>query len=238
MPESFAFTLRVAVLELRGYREWTESLGDDREWLIQARQAELYSLLSVEAAGVGALTVPFRHDVHLVLASSVPHESLEYLAARAAEAAPTPVELRVGCGSTPAEAVSRAAKGVRRCASREAVVLAHIDINSITRLDRADGLYSSYLRITRLYARLVEELSEYGAIVSYLGGDNMLAVLPFNREALDVLEYVVEEEDAKAGVGVAAKPREAARLATKCLDAIRAGASESLLICKTVEGFP
>ncbi len=235
-PESFGFTLRVALLVLRGYREWTEGLGEDREWLIQARQAEMYSLMSVEAASVGALTVPFRHDVHLVLASGVPRESLEYLSARLAEVSPTPVELRVGCGSTPAEAVTNASRGVQVCQGREATIIAHIDINSITRVDRSDGVYASYLRIARLYSRLVDELSEYGAIVSYLGGDNILAILPFNRDALHIIEDVAEDEDAKVGVGVAVKPREAARLATKCLDAIRAGIPERLLVCKAIDG--
>ncbi len=230
MPNPMGFALRVAVYRLRGYREWTETLGEDREWVIQARQGEVYSLLSVAAAEAGGLALPFRHDIHLVLASGVPHERLEYIRLRLAEVAPTPVELRVGCGSSPREAV----EGSPCSGSREAVLLAHVDVNDITGFEAERGLYEAYLHVTRLYYGLAEMLSDYGGLVSYLGGDNLLAVLPFAEDALHALEEVLEEYDAKAGVGFAHSARAAARQATACLDEARRR-GERLLVCASGE---
>ncbi|HDJ83631.1 MAG TPA: GTP cyclohydrolase IIa, partial [Desulfurococcaceae archaeon] len=31
--------MKIGVLKLEGYREWTESIGFDREWIIQTIQA-------------------------------------------------------------------------------------------------------------------------------------------------------------------------------------------------------
>ncbi len=229
------FILRLALYVLRGYREWTESLGSDREWRIQARQSEVFAVLSVEAAGAGALAVPFRHDMHIVVASNTPRHRLEYIAARVSGAAPVPVELRVGCGASPAEALDNAFFSRDGCGAREAALLAHVDINDITGYAREKGVYNAYLAVSRLYSRLVEELSEYGALVSYLGGDNLLVLLPFEEEPLIILEDVVEEMGAKAGVGYGVTGRAAAREATRCLDEIRRG-RRSGLVAVCVEG--
>ena len=230
MREANGFVLRIALYRLRGYREWTEELGEDREWLIQARQGEVYSLLSMAAAEAGGLALPFRHDVHLVVASGVSPQSLEALRARLEAAAPTPVELLVGCGATPRAAIEAAGGGSARCDGIEAVLLAHVDVNDITGFEAERGLYEAYIHVSRLYSRLVEMLRDYGGLVSYLGGDNLLALLPFEEEALLALEDVLEEFDAKAGVGFAPRARLAARHATSCLDEARAR-GERLLVC-------
>ena len=220
------FMVRLALIKLRGYREWTESLGFDREWRIQATQSRIFSILSVEAASVDALAVPFRHDMHLVVASNVPEYRLRYLVSRLSLHSPVPVEYSIGCGPTPRDAID-AAFFSRGCngagGGPEAVLLAHVDLDDITGFADKHGLYEAYLVVAELYSRLVEELREYGCIVSYLGGDNILVLLSPETDAILALEDLVEEYNAKAGIGYGATGRIAAREATRCLDEIRAG---------------
>ncbi|WP_244403930.1 GTP cyclohydrolase IIa [Pyrolobus fumarii] len=213
--------VRLALYVLKGYREWTESLGEDREWLIQSKQGELHSMTSVEAALAGGIAIPFRHDVILVAASGVPGFKLEALKAAISRVSPVPVELRIGCDETPAGALDRGFRGEGCKEGSDALLLAHVDIDDITGFAAEHGLYASYLRIEELRYKLVDSLSDYGALVSYLGGDNIIVLLPFDRDALETLIDVVESEDAKAGIGFSYSARRAASLATKCLDSIR-----------------
>ncbi len=215
------FIVKLLVAMLQGYREWTESLGADREWLIQARQAELHMSVSVEAARHGGLAIPFRHDTILVLASGASSTLSDGINAVLSERAPVPHRIRIGCGETPAEALDNAFYDREACEGREAAVLAHVDINNITGLQQREGLYSAWDRVVRMLADLHAKLADYGVIVSYLGGDNIIAVLPARPEPLLLLEDVVEAHDAKAGVGFARVARKAMMLATLCLDRIR-----------------
>ena len=54
---------KVVKVILRGYREWTEEIGDDREWKIQMIQNELERTATKIAASVEAFYLPTRKDI-------------------------------------------------------------------------------------------------------------------------------------------------------------------------------
>ncbi|MCE4609134.1 MAG: GTP cyclohydrolase IIa, partial [Desulfurococcales archaeon] len=67
---------------------------------------------------------------------------------------------------------------------------------------------------------------KHGGIAQYLGGDNILVILPdHGYEAL--VEEIASNTSLKVGVGISFRPRTAVMLATKALDQIRSGYVEN-----------
>ena len=59
-----------------------------------------------------------------------------------------------------------------------------------------------------------------GGITSYLGGDNLIAILPVDRyiDLIDIMPSYL-----KIGIGISKIPRKAMELSTKALTSIRKG---------------
>lgn len=232
--------VRLAVIEFVGYREWTESLGNDREWLIQIIQSEMYALAQRRAAEVGAHVLPMRYDYMLLLASNVGSNSLRGILEAIGENSQVPVRMASSCGSTPMEAEMRAWSLLRatdpgslayeECGGGESVALAHIDINDITSMTRKMGAIRTYYIVVDLLQKISEKAGKYGSIVQYLGGDNILAVLPPSKYN-DIVEDLINFDgvELKAGVGHAPTARVALSLAADALHQIRSGAPERII---------
>jgi len=225
--------IRVALLELVGYREWTESIGDDREWLLQKTQSLLYAAVQDAAARKMGFVMPLRYDYMLVLASNLSREDLGEILEAAREASPVPVRMASTCRFTPVGAVESSWSLLARtepgtlnyesCGDRESIIVAHLDINDITSMTSKVGVLRTYNAMLGLVSRIAQEAYNMGAIAQYLGGDNILAVLPEKGHRV-VAERLASLDDLKAGIGAAATPRRALELAAKALHAIRVGA--------------
>lgn len=224
--------VKIGVLEQIGYREWTEEIGDDREWRIQRTQALFYSSVQDAASRRGGFVLPVRYDYMIILASSLDARDLSFILETAKASSPVPVRLAAACGSTPVEAADRAWRllgeakegslAFEACEEPEYVAVGHLDINNITAATRAEGVVKTYTAVMRTMAEMAARAYEQGAITQYLGGDNVLVVLPIEglREAIEDLVLI---DDLKAGVGVAASARRALELAARALRAIRTG---------------
>ncbi len=225
--------IRVAVIEQVGYREWTESLGSDREWLIQVTQSRVYRAGQEAATEVGGFLLSLRYDIMLLLASNLSEGDVRFVHDSVAKVASVKVRTASSCASTPLEAVDRAWRMLTSlspgeveyepCLGPEAVAVAHIDIDGITRLTRELGPLKTYYMVLNMIYRVKGEAEKLGAIIQYLGGDNLLAVLPLSRDPIEATSRIVEGEGLKAGVGVAMKARESLALAAEALHRIRAG---------------
>ncbi len=223
-------SVRFTLLELAGYRPWTELLGSDREWRIQEQQSMIYVEAQRAAARVGALAIPLRYDYLLLLTSNVSEDEITDVVDAIRSVSPVDVRQASGCGKTPMEAVSKAFSGLRGRAQAsdschdEVAVLAHVDIDDITGLTESTDPVTAFLSVQRLLWRLVELGSPAGAIVQYLGGDNIMVLMP--AEGFEGLaDNIAGLADVKAGIGVAPRGREASALATRALDEIRANRS-------------
>ena len=77
-----------------------------------------------------------------------------------------------------------------------------------------------YEVVWSMVARIRDSLRGLGALVFYMGGDNVIAVMePRLDEAM--LEALASSLRARVGVGVASRARDAVRLATEALDGLR-----------------
>ena len=227
----------LGVIEFKGYREWTESIGSDREWRLQITQSKIYLTLQEAASRVNGFILPLRYDYMLLVASGLPEKAVEKVYHSAVSVSPVPVSMSTACGATPKDAVARAwehlgaGKGLylgERC-REDYVVAAHFDINNITQRTRRQGLLDTYTTVLSLIARLQEEAHRRGAISQYLGGDNVLALLPVDNYE-EIIHDMLSLEDLKVGVGIASSSRKALTLAAEALHRIRTGESREKIV--------
>ncbi len=219
----------MGIIELVGYREWTETLGEDREWKIQSIQSKLYQELQLEAANIGSYLIPLRIDYMVILLENtgISNKFLKTLK----RFSPVPFRIAVVKHISPILAEKQASQllsntklnsvlEIEKCDGKEISVIAHIDINNITGRVRENGesIYTTFLDIIHYYYGIQKTFVSLNGITTYLGGDNILVYLPY-QNVNRIKDYL--DEKLKAGVGIANTPRRAVSLATKALDDIR-----------------
>ncbi len=212
--------LVVGIVELIGYREWTESLGSDREWKIQLTQSRLYAGLQEEAAKQGGFIAPLSFDVMAVIANGMAFEGLEKLYQLAARLSPVPVSITV---STLEKGFPRSTEpGLKLVTDRldYPVAALHIDLNSFTTRRRSLNPVTVYTEVLKTYVELASRTRN--AIPAYLGGDN-IAVFTAAEEAEETARKLLEilEPDYKIGVGIGPNARQALKAAAEALHRIR-----------------
>lgn len=224
----------MALLELVNYRAWTELLGPDREWRLQAEQASVYREAQLAAARVGAMAVPLRYDYIAVLASNVGPEELSSVAEAVRSVAPVEVRWASGCGPTPADAVRRAFESLRGrpaadpCGA-EISIVGQVDLNDVTGLTERTDPLRAFEAVQEVLAAVRATVAPRGGVAEYLGGDNILVVYPVEGFE-DLARRVSLVSNVKVGVGVARRPRAASELATRALDEIRSRRAEPVRI--------
>lgn len=213
----------IAYIEFVGYREWTESLGNDREWIIQLTQAKNYQVIQNYVASFGGLALPLRFDYQLaLLPENIDKEEFtKGLVEALKHYAPTLVNVLIFCGK-----IKEVVEGLNRpstsntCVS-EPIVVAHADLNYFTEMTKGLGVYRSYVEVMKLVHTYITKLYRT-AITQYLGGDNLVVIADLEN-LNDVLNVLIEADGVKVGVGVSKNPRKAFTLAAEALDRIREG---------------
>ncbi|MEM1532710.1 MAG: GTP cyclohydrolase IIa [Desulfurococcaceae archaeon] len=219
---------RITVIELYNYREWTESLGTDREWIIQFKQSEIHSLLQRLIAKNDGFVLPFRYDYYIVLSNTISEKRHEEIYTALYTTLDVPIRMVSLTNRYPFTAQLWATRILARSHNKfiyihgdeDPNVVVHIDINDIVKKSYSTSIYEAYVAAVELYHYIVEVVSRCGGLAGYLGGDNVLAILPLDsyEDFLDKLPNYV-----KAGVGISLIPRRAVKLSTEALDAVRAG---------------
>lgn len=223
---------RVGIVEFVGYRFWTESLGSDREWIIQTTQASLYNLLHSEFSKIGCFLYHLRYDYMIFMdGNSKPKDYIRILEV-ASKNSPVPVRISIACGKTPFEAQNNATRNllsmevqgliypISNDCKLSPLAAVHVDFNDFTLKTYSKSIYETYDEILNFYIKFKKFINELGGLVFYLGGDNILAFLPL--EALNkVTSYISEIPGVKSGIGIHKIPKNAVTLATKALDGLR-----------------
>jgi len=226
-------SIRITVLELIGYREWTETLGPDREWLIQRTQADLYRALQIKVSELGGFVIPIRYDYMILLASNLSEADHKKILKTAKKYSPVEPRMASTCSETPLAAEEAASNllqetkagdiSFEKCKNREVAVVAHIDADDITGLTKTIGAYKAYIKVLEVLSYLRSKLVKWGGMAEYLGGDNILAILPPSNYHQTLEESIKEinELKLKIGVGVAPNFRKALLLAAEALSDLR-----------------
>ncbi len=221
--------MKVLAVELYGYKEWTESLGYDREWVIQGVQHEIAMRINKASAELGAFLLPLRYDFFALLVDGLGASQLQFIFNEIKRVAPVPVRGCVGYGESLVEAqreastcLSEVSPGEIRAPryKDEEIVSAHFDVDGFTGMTRSTSFYEAFLSVTRLYSSLSEKVYELGGISQYLGGDNIIAF--FGSKGIErVVELVQRMDNVKVGIGVGRNARLSMMNATEALERIR-----------------
>jgi len=218
--------VQVTVIRLVGYREWTESLGPDREHIIQLTQAKLHEALVRAFSGLGAFAHPARYDYMVAITNGLSGEEIGTAVNEVRKVSPVPVFSGTAAAESPREAERLAFKLALDNTVRnisvvdEEVAMAHIDLVNSTEMTLETSGYGVYEYVWSIMSQVRISISSLGGLVFYLGGDNMVAVLGSNPNLME-LEGMAKLLRVRVGVGIARRSREAMKLATEALDELR-----------------
>ncbi|MCS7108979.1 MAG: GTP cyclohydrolase IIa [Sulfolobales archaeon] len=205
------------LIKLTNYKAWTESLGYDREWIIQTTQSRIYYELQTLSKEFNGFTLPMRYDIQVIMLPS--NATLELFISQLREViarwSPIEVEFDVYCG-LPHEILNNGFKSAE-CVNKE-VCVAHLDLNNFTSKSFKRGFYQPYVEVLSMISKLALKLMDK-AVVQYLGGDNIVIVTA-PRYVEDVIKESMNE-DIKIGVGISEYPRKAFEYAAKALNVLR-----------------
>jgi len=219
------------------YREWTESLGEDREWIIQETQNEIMRTVHEISSEYYAFPLQLRYDNFLIIVNNLTPEQISQMVKDINDQIPLRVNTCLGFGNTPLEAQQNASRcisiGHRDTDSYrdDHVIALHFDINHNTERLKKISIYESFIEIMDVYNSLIKFLYSIGGIAQYLGGDNFLGFISDNA-IYKVTEKIDSLEGLKVGIGISKKARNAIKLATSALDDIRKDRSEKWKIKK------
>lgn len=226
---------RITLIKLLRYREWTENLGYDREWIIQKKQARTYDILQTLFSKKNGFVIPLRYDYYLALSNGINKETHQEILTEIDSIAPHGVKIVSIPHKYPAIGQliashlleEKPGKLVYVEGEEDENVVVHVDFNSVTMYTEMTSVFESYMRIQTLYSLLTKYVFQLGGITSYLGGDNMLAIVPEENlnELLELLPSYL-----KAGIGLSYVPRKALLLASKALTIIRSGKVEDRFV--------
>ena len=204
-------------MRLKGYREWTESLGSDREWKIQSVQHAMASRISELAASIGSFAIPHRYDSFVLLTDGVKGDDVDGVIRGFSSFSPVGVEVCHGFGEDYLQALGNCYDDRYGGAPDSEVAVAHFDLDGFT--DLKDGA-EAYVRAVKLVAEAQGFFLPRGALIHYLGGDNVVAFLPPGELGL-IEDFLRGKPGIKVGVGRGRTAREALSLAAEGLDGIR-----------------
>ena len=226
---------RITLIELIKYRQWTEELGFDREGLIQVKQARLYSLIQDLFWENNCFTLPFRYDYYIVISNGLKKSILYEITEKIKPHTPYGLKIASTIHKYPVIALDNAFHILKdkdfyyeEGFDEDNIVVAHVDLNKITELALQTSIYESYVEVVTVYKYIVEYAFKHGGIASYLGGDNVVVVLPEEsyKSFLEVIPSYI-----KVGVGISRNARKALELAAKALAKIRSNnISENVII--------
>ncbi len=226
---------RITLIKLLEYREWTETLGYDREWKIQELQSNIYSSLQRMFSRRGGFVIPVRYDYFIALSNGFKEKDLEEILTDIEPLSPKGVRIVSLVHKRPFTAqlmASRIAekedeKLVYISGEEDPLAVVHIDFNNITRTTIQTSVFETYVKIMSVYSEITRATIRLGGITGYLGGDNMIAVLSIDaiNDLLELLPTYL-----KAGVGVSLNSRKALELSAKALSDIRTNRRRRFLI--------
>jgi len=213
----------LGIIHLEKYREWIESLGYDREWIVQSTQAEIYRRMVVESSKAGMFSLPLTYDSYLVVINAVGVREFKEFISKISDEVPVTPKTYVGLGSSYPEAMRnlKILKDEEVGNEIEETVAVHLDLNGYCRLVESKGFHYAENLINTTLRRVRRISIKNGGLAYYAGGDNIICFIPCRN--LEVFLRNVRMRGLKAGVGIASKPRDALTLAAEALRKIRIG---------------
>ena len=232
--------VQVTIIRLIGYREWTETLGPDREHIIQRVQAKLHGELINEFSRLNAWAHPLRYDYLFAITNGLNNDELTRIIKELSEYSPVPLSSGTYADANPRIAEREAFRLAMKASPGESLIgggddgyvaIAHIDLIDSTTSTEWTSSYQLYEYVWGVVNQVRLYLAPYGGITLYLGGDNIVSIVQptINEEGLKPLANLIS---ARIGVGIARNGRTAMKLATEALDSLRSRNGNGVMILR------
>jgi GTP cyclohydrolase IIa len=241
--------VQLTLVQIDNYGPWTVTPHPRAEMDLQTLQSRLYADIAQFVGSRGGYIFFTRFDNMVMVTNGLDADALQRLQRSVANRFPVTVSLATAHDQSPVTALEVAtaqlqAAGSAQDQSRTEVLtgdtlpigmqsatdvhIAHFDVNDATgRYTDQLNAYDTFIEIEQAYASLMRYLrAEYDGLSFFVGGDNMIAVVP----DLDAAAYadvigVVEAETGvvlKVGVGTAGTAQAAGYAAKHALEECRA----------------
>ncbi|WP_435116318.1 GTP cyclohydrolase III [Halolamina sp. C58] len=220
-------------IQIDNYGPWTVEPEPRREMDLQTLQSRLFADIAQFVGSRDGYAFFTRFDNMVAVTNGLDRSDHELLQESVGNRYPISVSLGTAIDPVPIEALEGATERVQEAGSaqdrgrREVlggeyrppeagdVSIAHFDVNDATGkyTDRLNE-FDSFIRIEQAYASLMRYMREaHGALSFFVGGDNVISIVPEMDEAeyQDAIEHVSDDADVelKVGVGFGPTPHDA-----------------------------
>ncbi len=227
--------MQITLIRFVGYREWTESLGFDREHIIQEVQGQLHEIVVKAFSNRGALAHPLRYDLMIAITNTVSVEDHLKILEEVQRYSPVPVLISIAVHDDVRKAEEIATRMLLsnlnshqiltygNIPDKSTLCIVHADLANSIQLLYDKSVYETYEYIMWLYRKFRILISRMRGIALYMGGDNMIGIVTPERlnDNINLLERFSKKYRVRIGIGISNIPREAMRKATEALDKLR-----------------
>ena len=232
--------IQLTIIKITGYGPWTLTLGSDREHKLQMLQSSIYNEIQNLFSEKNGLVFSNRFDELFAVTNGLSLEDHIEIQKKLAKSFDLQLSMTIGYGDSPFEANLNADKarkskiilekeqnifGYVNGKAEQLVQIMHMDVDGSTSISAKKSPYEISSLMFKLYSEMSEFFLAKNCLTFFMGGDNFMVVTSGNGKdhAMKFLNLMKEKHGIalNCGIGTAKTAREAAKLATKSLDAIR-----------------
>jgi len=236
MAQGLVSMVQLSLIKLHRYREWTHTLGEDREHRLQVYQANFYKIIQEVFSKRGGLVLPGRGDEFFAITDGITIEEHQKIQYALTLSFPVDAKMFVSSDRSPMKAneeIFRMCKtsefGLKVIGkdqdSDEPVHIIHADIEGQTGLALDATPFDMLNLMLRVHQKLTQFFLERNSLAFYMGGDNFVIISDHNAKnyAKELVEFIRQNFGLgiNCGIGKAKTARKAMELATTSLDSIR-----------------
>ena len=233
--------IQLSILKITEYGPWTLTLGSDREHELQMLQASLYKQIQQLFSAKNCLVFLNKSDEFFVVSNGLTLDDHIEIQKSLKELFEVTLTISIGYGNTPFEANLKAYSGKQNniVLNQEYAIfgfidnslefdvsIMHLDVDDLKSKRKDNSPYEISLKIFELYSKIAKYFIEKNSLTFFIGGDNYMVIASDDAKnsVQNFINMIKNDENISlnCGIGNAKTSRNAAKLATKSLDTIRA----------------
>ena len=233
--------IQLSILKITEYGPWTLTLGSDREHELQMLQASLYKQVQKLFSAKNCLVFLNKSDEFFVVSNGLSLEDHIEIQKSLKESFEVSLTISIGYGESPFDANLKAYDGKQNSVILNEehsiygfidnslefnVSIMHLDVDDLKSKRKDNSPYEISLKVFELHSKIGRYFIEKNSLSFFLGGDNYMVIA--SDDAKNSVQNFInmikhdEQISLNCGIGNAKTSRDAAKLATKSLDTIRA----------------
>ena len=233
--------IQLSILKITEYGPWTLTLGSDREHELQMLQASLYKHVQELFSAKDCLVFLNKSDEFFVVSNGLSLEDHIEIQKSLKKSFEVSLTISIGYGESPFDANLKAYDGKQNSVILNEehsiygfidnslefnVSIMHLDVDDLKSKRKDNSPYEISLKVFELHSKIGRYFIEKNSLSFFLGGDNYMVIA--SDDAKNSVQNFInmikhdEQISLNCGIGNAKTSRDAAKLATKSLDTIRA----------------